>query len=135
MSRPFSYPESPAGQGERLVQIIKVQGLSQAAFARQLGYTPQHINQIVHGKERISRECAERIAREYAVNIHWLLTGEGEMWSMVPSSPPEEEPPSAEVIVVPASYYCGRCRRSVEPGRDRCAFCEVKLVWPEDLAE
>ena len=41
-----------------LKDAIDSLGLSQAAFARQIGYTPETINHMLHGRRPVSRTVA-----------------------------------------------------------------------------
>ncbi|MBK6930939.1 MAG: helix-turn-helix domain-containing protein [Saprospirales bacterium] len=68
-------------QGIRLRKLIKALGLNQTLFAKSLGMTQPNISRMVSGEGKISVEALNRITGTHKrVNLHWLLTGEGEMF-------------------------------------------------------
>ena len=68
-------------QGIRLQQLMKALNLKQTGFARSLGMTQPNISRMVTGESKISVEVINRIIDTYKnVNLHWLLTGVGEMF-------------------------------------------------------
>lgn len=72
--------EKQIEQSLRLEKLIKALNLNQSSFAESLGMTQPNISKIVSGKNQVSVEVLNRIARVYRqVNLHWLLTGVGEM--------------------------------------------------------
>jgi addiction module HigA family antidote len=56
------WPESPTSPGERLRDILEG-FISQAAFARCIGISAKHLNQIITGKAPLSYEIAIRLER------------------------------------------------------------------------
>lgn len=67
-------------QGFRLRTLIKSLHLNQTEFAKSLGTTQPNINRMVIGRNRISMEVLNGLANVYPqVNLHWLLTGRGNM--------------------------------------------------------
>lgn len=72
-------------QGIRLQQLMKALNLKQTGFARSLGMTQPNISRMVTGESKISVEVLNRIIDTYKnVNMHWLLTGEGAMFTAGP---------------------------------------------------
>jgi len=52
-------PKNPFHPGEILLEeFLEPAGLSQAAFARQLGWTKARLNELIRGKRGISAESA-----------------------------------------------------------------------------
>lgn len=64
-----STPTVQAGAGETLAVILKVMGLSQAAFANMTGMSTKHINQIIRGKAHLTPETAIVIADVLAMQL------------------------------------------------------------------
>lgn len=68
-------------QGVRLKKLIKTLKFNQLSFAKSLGMTQPNISRMATGEGKISVEVLNRIIDTYKnVNMHWLLTGEGEMF-------------------------------------------------------
>jgi predicted transcriptional regulator len=79
-------------QSIRLKKLIKTLGLNQTLFAQSLGMTQPNISRMVSGDGKISLEVLNRITDIYKnVNLHWLLTGEGTMFThVIPTEPMRE---------------------------------------------
>ncbi len=85
--------ENQIEQSLRLQKLIKALNLNQSSFAESLGMTQPNISKIIGGKNQVSVEVLNRIARVYRqVNLHWLLTGSGEMF--FEKTPQAEELPA-----------------------------------------
>lgn len=68
-------------QSIRLQKLIKALNLNQSKFAKSLGITQPNISRMISGENKISAEVLNRIALSHKkTNLHWLLTGEGEMF-------------------------------------------------------
>ena len=68
-------------QGIRLKKLIKVLNLNQVEFAKSVGVTQPNISKIANGESSLSAELLARMADVYTqLNLHWLLTGSGEMF-------------------------------------------------------
>jgi len=68
-------------QSIRLQKLIKALNLKQTTFAQSLGIKQPNISRMVSGQHKISAEVLNRIINSHKnVNLHWLLTGEGEMF-------------------------------------------------------
>lgn len=73
-------------QGVRLQKLIKALKMNQVSFARSLGMTQPNISRMTSGDNKISTEVLNRITQLHKnVNLHWLLTGEGEMFMTAPA--------------------------------------------------
>lgn len=82
-------------QGIRLKKLIKALSLKQTTFAKGLGTTQPNISRMVSGENKISAEVLNRMIQKYKnVNLHWLLTGDGEMFIDAPQgkNPEVNEP-------------------------------------------
>lgn len=68
-------------QSIRLQKLIKALNLKQTTFAQSLGIKQPNISRMISGQNKISAEVLNRISNTHKmVNLHWLLTGEGEMF-------------------------------------------------------
>ena len=69
-------------QGARLNELIKALKINQKTFAQSLGMTQPNISKMITRANKVSAEVINKITIVYKdVNVHWLLTGEGEMFS------------------------------------------------------
>lgn len=83
-------------QSIRLKNLIQALNQNQTTFAKSLGMAQPNINRMISGRNQVSVEVLNRISIVYKwVNLHWLLTGDGEMFFY-----PEEET-TPEVNEVP----------------------------------
>lgn len=67
----------------RIVELRKYIGITQEAFASQIGLTRSAIANIENGKRTITDRVASDICREFNVNSDWLHTGRGEMFNSI----------------------------------------------------
>jgi transcriptional regulator with XRE-family HTH domain len=68
-------------QGARLQRLIKALKTNQTGFAGQMGVSQSNINKMVRGAKGISRTVINGLLLVHKnVNVHWLLTGEGNMF-------------------------------------------------------
>ncbi len=88
--------QSQIEQGARLQNLIRELKHNQASFAQSLGMTQPNISRMVTGESAISVKVLTGITNTYkTVNLHWLLTGAGEMFLPAASeSPPMVREPS-----------------------------------------
>ena len=64
----------PVHPGEILnEEFLKPMNLSQNALARGLGVPPRRINEIVHGKRRVTADTALRLARYFGTSAKFWL--------------------------------------------------------------
>lgn len=64
----------PVSPGEVLLdEFLEPMGLSQNRLARGLGVPPRRINEIVHGKRRITADTALRLARFFRMSPEFWL--------------------------------------------------------------
>ncbi len=67
--------------GERLKAIRSALRLKQIEMAKALDMNPSAISQMESGRTKPSLETLIEIAQSYKVDLHWLITGEGQMFS------------------------------------------------------
>jgi transcriptional regulator with XRE-family HTH domain len=73
--------EGQVEQSARLQKLVKALNLNQSAFAKSLGMTQPNISRMVNGESNVSVEVLLGISKRYEeVNLHWLLTGDGNMF-------------------------------------------------------
>lgn len=71
MSRKKLAPVSP---GEILnEEFLKPMGLSQNRLANDLGVSPRRINEIIHGKRRLTADTALRLAKYFKMSPEFWL--------------------------------------------------------------
>jgi transcriptional regulator with XRE-family HTH domain len=51
--------------------------MTQADFAKRIGVSQSYLSSMEHGEVEIGAEILLRVSREFARNLEWLLTGEG----------------------------------------------------------
>lgn len=72
-------------QGARLQQLIKALKTNQTGFADLVNVSQSNINKMVRGVKGISKTVINGLLLGHKnVNVHWLLTGEGEMFLREP---------------------------------------------------
>ena len=64
----------------RLESLRKKIDLKKGEFSKRLGITPQAYSKYMHGRMP-SSELLAKMARTFGSNAHWLLTGEGSMFT------------------------------------------------------
>ena len=65
---------------DRIAQIMKKEGLTNAEFAEKIDISTSSLSHIFSGRNKPSLEVVTRIHKAYPyVNLYWLLNGEGEM--------------------------------------------------------
>lgn len=73
-------------QGERVLEIRKVLGLTMDKFGEKLGVQKSAISKIEKDKVNLSDQMVKLICREYNVNYDWLMDEDGEMFSDLPQT-------------------------------------------------
>ena len=73
-------------QGERVLEIRKVLGLTMDKFGEKLGVQKSAISKIEKDKVNLSDQMVKLICREYNVNDDALMDEDGEMFSDLPQT-------------------------------------------------
>lgn len=68
-----------ASPGERLGELLHELRYTQTALAERCGVSPQYVNNIVRGRQRVTEDFAQALARTLGANLNWLYVGRGEM--------------------------------------------------------
>lgn len=105
--------------GQRLKSVMKHYRLTQQAIGQRIGFTKGYISVLISGKEPITTNVIEGLIKSFAeLNIHWLLTGKGEM---ILSDNGEES----------AAYEAGILTGVMEPEPPAYVRGEGRLEWLE----
>jgi transcriptional regulator with XRE-family HTH domain len=65
----------------RIVELIKAEGLTNSKFASILGIQRSNVTHIVDGRNKPSLSFIEKLISKFPnINIEWLMTGTGEMY-------------------------------------------------------
>lgn len=67
--------------GERLRQLRKILKLSQMELGDKLGINASAISQMESNRIRPSLDTIFLLSKYFGVNLHWLITGEGDMFT------------------------------------------------------
>lgn len=60
--------------GRRLKSLLVTKGIQQGEFADRIGYTEQHISQIIGGKRRLTPEAAQKVVELIpGTRFEWLM--------------------------------------------------------------
>jgi transcriptional regulator with XRE-family HTH domain len=66
---------------DRIVKLMKVEGLTNSKFASILGIQRSNITHILDGRNKPSLSFIEKLIAKFPhINIEWLITGTGEMY-------------------------------------------------------
>lgn len=120
--------QNQVDQSRRLQQLIKALNMNQSKFAKHLGVTQPNISRMITGESRISTEILNRIILTHKnVNLHWLLTGEGEMFMDVPQGKNPE-------VKEPLEQYMARGKGRLEELEERVERLEeaMKRLIPKN---
>lgn len=66
---------------ERLKELRSALHLSQAELGERLGINASAISQMETGRIRPSLDTLVQLTKHWGVNLHWLITGQGEMFA------------------------------------------------------
>lgn len=65
---------------ERLKEVRQQKGVSQSSFAALFGLKQQTYQKYESGIASIPDELKQQLSQRFNVNLHWLITGHGEMY-------------------------------------------------------
>jgi transcriptional regulator with XRE-family HTH domain len=66
--------------GKRIQQIRKALNLTQEEFGQSLGISKASLSEVESGKYKASIDLLEGMVKKCNVNLHFVITGEGEMF-------------------------------------------------------
>lgn len=94
----------------RLKEIVKYTGLSDRAFAQSIDLAQTTFTNILLKGTEPKSDVLRAIIEKYKVDAHWLLTGEGEMFTKTES----EKTPCVKDVMVPVLSQKASCGPGVE---------------------
>lgn len=94
----------------RLKEIVKYTGLSDRAFAQSIDLAQTTFTNILLKGTEPKSDVLRAIIEKYKVNAHWLLTGEGEMFTKTET----EKTPCVKDVMVPVLSQKASCGPGVE---------------------
>lgn len=94
----------------RLKEIVKYTGLSDRAFAQSIDLAQTTFTNILLKGTEPKSDVLRAIIEKYKVNAHWLLTGEGEMFTKTESG----KTPCVKDVMVPVLSQKASCGPGVE---------------------
>ena len=94
----------------RIREVINQSGLSDAAFAKSLSVPQATFSNMFQRESEPKPSWLQSIISIYKVNAHWLLTGEGEMFTKTES----EKTPCVKDVMVPVLSQKASCGPGVE---------------------
>ena len=94
----------------RLKEIVNYTGLSDRAFAQSIDLAQTTFTNILLKGTEPKSDVLRAIIEKYKVNAHWLLTGEGEMFTKTES----EKVPCVKDVMVPVLSQKVSCGPGVE---------------------
>jgi transcriptional regulator with XRE-family HTH domain len=71
-------------KNERIKKIRNELGKSQREFAKEIYVSSGYLSEIETGHKDVNNRLIHLITSTFSINKHWLLTGEGEMYSTTP---------------------------------------------------
>ena len=95
---------------EQIRAIRKSKGMTQQEFATFMEVSSSSIANIENGTREISKAMMKSIVEKCGVNAHWLLTGEGDMFTKTES----EKTPCVKDVMVPVLSQKASCGPGVE---------------------
>lgn len=94
----------------RLKEIVKYTGLSDRAFAQSIDLAQTTFTNILLKGTEPKSDVLRAIIEKYKINAHWLITGEGEMFTKTES----EKTPCVKDVMVPVLSQKASCGPGVE---------------------
>ena len=94
----------------RLKEIVKYTGLSDRAFAQSIDLAQTTFTNILLKGTEPKSDVLRAIIEKYKINAHWLLTGEGEMFTKTET----EKNPCVKDVMVPVLSQKASCGPGVE---------------------
>jgi transcriptional regulator with XRE-family HTH domain len=82
--------EKLTGFGQRIKNIRKALRLNQKDFASPLNISSSFLSEIENGKYKPGFDFFKNILDQFNVNLHYLLTGQGEMFNQFEKKPVKE---------------------------------------------
>ncbi len=66
---------------DRILQIIKEEGVSSSEFAERIGIQRSSVSHVLSGRNKPSYDFIEKLLRAFPdINANWLISGKGEIY-------------------------------------------------------
>ena len=118
----------------RLQQFLGAENISQSQFADSIGVARASVSHILAGRNKPGYDFILSMARHYpALNIEWLITGNGRMYKAVSGQAPVQNESGSEslfpeVEIVPEAPVIERNTLDVRPKRAKTQRSISKIV-------
>ena len=118
----------------RLQQFLGAENISQSQFADSIGVARASVSHILAGRNKPGYDFILSMARHYpALNIEWLITGNGRMYKAVSGQAPAQNESGSEslfpeVEIVPEAPVIERNTLDVRPKRAKTQRSISKIV-------
>ncbi len=66
--------------GDRVRKVRNILKLNQSQLSKAIGIDSSRLSRVENDKEKLTIEQLDKLSRLKNINLHWLLTGEGEMF-------------------------------------------------------
>jgi transcriptional regulator with XRE-family HTH domain len=66
--------------GKRIKQIRKALNKTQEDFGKSIGMSKASLSEVETGKYKAGIELLEKLVKKYNVNLHFVITGEGDLF-------------------------------------------------------
>ena len=74
---------------ERIVEVINSTKKTRIEFANDLDMTPGHLSVVLNTENKMVSANMYKALAKLGVNMTWLFTGEGSMWTTDPETSPK----------------------------------------------
>lgn len=79
-SEPVKVEGIPTDVHERLLALLQANNVRQVDFAKAMKKSKDWASRTMSGERGLSVETLVKLSNVFGINIHWLLTGTGEMY-------------------------------------------------------
>lgn len=77
---------------ERIIQIMRSAGMSNADFAEKIGISTSSLSHIFSGRNNPSLDMVKRLHKSFpAISLNWIMYGEGDMYEADSKNKPDDE--------------------------------------------
>lgn len=78
---------------DRIIQIMRLAGLSNAEFADKIGISTSSLSHIFSGRNNPSLDMVKRLHKSFPnISLNWIMYGEGEMYAQETGNTPDPKP-------------------------------------------
>lgn len=117
---------------ERLKQIIEYYNITPHAFSQKIGVSEGTVRKILNENTTIRSDNLEKISQTFTdIDLHWLITGQGEMLLSGRSKPKQETAtgdPNALKMIADLARENGHLQAEVDELKNKLARSEERLA-------